>query len=58
MVGMRRISLLIFALAFSQPACIVAGGYSSDEGFYLWPGSLISIVIVIAVLLFLRRRRR
>jgi hypothetical protein len=55
---MQRISLLIFALVISQPACIVAGGYSNDGGFYLWPGSLISIVIVIAVLLFLRRRRR
>ena len=55
---MRRRFLLIIALALSQPGCIVAGGYSSDEGFYLGPGSLISIVIVIAVLLFLRRRRR
>lgn len=55
---MRQILLLIFALVLSQPACIVAGGYSDDRGFYLWPGSLISIVIVIAVLLFLRRRRR
>lgn len=54
---MRRISLLIIAIALSQSAC-VAGGYSNDRGFYLWPGSLISIVIIIAVLLFLRRRRR
>jgi hypothetical protein len=50
--------LLALVLALSQPACIIAGGYSNDGGFYLWPGSLISIVIVIAVVLWLRRRRR
>jgi hypothetical protein len=58
-IFMRRISLLLaLVLALSQPACIIAGGYSNDGGFYLWPGSLISIVIVIAVVLWLRRRRR
>jgi hypothetical protein len=55
---MRRISLLALALGLSQPACIVAGGYSSDRGFYFWPGSLISIIVIIAVLFFLLRRRR
>lgn len=57
-IFMRRILLLpALVLALSQPACLVAGGYSNDRGFYLWPGSLISIVIVIAVLLWLRSRR-
>lgn len=54
---MRRISLLALALSLSQPACVVAGGYSSDRGFYLWPGSLLTIVVIIAVLWFLIRRR-
>lgn len=55
---MRRITVLALAfLALLQPACIVVGGYSSDRGFYLWPGSLLTIVIVIAMLLLLRRRR-
>ena len=44
---MRRILLPVLLLALSQPACIVAGGYSSDKGWYLWPGSLISILVVI-----------
>lgn len=55
---MSRITVLALALlGLLQPACVVAGGYSSDRGFYIWPGSLLTIVIVIAVLLFLRRRR-
>lgn len=56
---MRRIKVSALALlAFLQPACVVAGGYSSDRGFYLWPGSLLTIVVIIALLLLLRRRRR
>jgi hypothetical protein len=45
-------------LALSQPACVVAGGYSSDRGFYVWPGSLLSILVIVVLLLLLRRRRR
>lgn len=55
----RRLLLPLAAvLALSQPACIVAGGYSSSRGLYIWPGSLISIVVIVLVLLMLRRRRR
>jgi hypothetical protein len=53
---MRRISILTLALL--QPACIVAGGYSSDKGFYVWPGSLLSIIAIVVVLYFVLRRRR
>ena len=54
---MRRISLLALVIALSQPACIVAGGYGSGRGFYIWPGSLLSIIVIIALVLLLRRRR-
>jgi hypothetical protein len=55
---MQRITVLpLLFLALTQPACIVAGGYSSDRGFYIWPGSLLTIVVMIAVLFLLRRRR-
>jgi hypothetical protein len=49
---------MALALALLQPACVVAGGYSSDRGFYLWPGSLISILLIVVVLFIWRRRRR
>jgi hypothetical protein len=55
---MRRTTLSVIVLALLQPACIVAGGYSRDGGWYIWPGSLLSIVVIIALFLFLRRRRR
>jgi hypothetical protein len=54
---MRRILFLALALSLSQPACVVAGGYSSDSGFYIWPGSILTIVVIIAVLFLLWRRR-
>lgn len=54
---MSRIIAAALALALSQTACVV-GGYSSEGGFFLWPGSiLITIVIVVLLFLFMRRRR-
>ena len=49
---------LTLVLTLSQTGCIVAGGYSSDGGWYIWPGSLISILLVAVVLWLLFRRRR
>ena len=53
---MRRTSLLALSLALSQTACVV-GGYSSDGGFFLWPGSLVVTALLVLLFLFLRRRR-
>ena len=47
---------MILTLALSQPACVV-GGYSSDGGFFLWPGSLLVTALLVLLFLFLRRRR-
>ena len=54
---MRRISVQTILLALTQTACVV-GGYSSDGGFYLWPGSIIVTIVLVLLFLFLRRRRR
>jgi len=54
---MRAITILTAALALSQTACIV-GGYSSDGGFSLWPGSLVITAVLVLLFLLLRRRRR
>ncbi|MFN2515379.1 MAG: PEP-CTERM sorting domain-containing protein [Pyrinomonadaceae bacterium] len=45
-------------LALSQSSCIVAGGYRSNGGWYIWPGSIFSLLVVIVVFFLLRRRRR
>lgn len=54
---MRRISVQALLLALTQTACVV-GGYSSDGGFYLWPGSIVITVVLVLLFLFMRRRRR
>jgi hypothetical protein len=54
---MRRISAPALLLALSQTACVV-GGYSSEGGFYLWPGSIVITVVLVLLFLFMRRRRR
>lgn len=54
---MRRISVAAMLLALSQTACVV-GGYSSEGGFFLWPGSIVITVVLVLLFLFMRRRRR
>ena len=53
---MRLITVPALLLALSQTAC-VAGGYSSDGGFFLWPGSIVLTVVLVLLFLFMRRRR-
>lgn len=57
MRSMRRIAVPALLLALSQNACVV-GGYSSEGGFFLWPGSILITVVLVLLFLFMRRRRR
>ncbi len=52
---MNRIVPLALFLAFTQSACIVAG-YSSRGGWFVWPGSLGLIFILLLFYLFSRGR--
>ena len=54
---MKRITVPALLLALSQTACIV-GGYSSEGGYFLWPGSIVITVVIVLLFLFMRRRRR
>jgi hypothetical protein len=54
---MKRISTLALMLALSQSSCVMVGGYSNDGGWWIWPGSLVSVLVIIILVLFLRRRR-
>jgi hypothetical protein len=54
--SMRRITVTAVPLTLSQTACVV-GGYSSEGGFYLWPGSIVVTVALVLLFLFMRRRR-
>ena len=54
---MKKLSVLALILALTQPSCIVAGGYSSNGGWFIWPGSLITILVIVILFFVLRRRR-
>jgi MYXO-CTERM domain-containing protein len=54
---MRRSLLALLSVAALQPSCVVVGGYSSEGGWYLWPGSLLLTAVLVVLFLFLRRRR-
>jgi hypothetical protein len=53
---MKRLGILLTCLLLS-PGCVVAGGYSSGRGFFLWPGTFVIFLIVVVLFLVLRRRR-
>ena len=53
---MRRTVVPALLLSLCQTACVV-GGYSSEGGFYLWPGSIVVTVVLVLLFLFWRRRR-
>ena len=53
---MRRVNpLLAVAFALTQSSC-VAVGYSSGGGWFIWPGGLGLLVIILLVFFLLRRR--
>jgi len=52
---MKQIVVIALLLLLSS-GCVVAGGYSSGRGWFIWPGT-IGILLVVAVLFLLFRRR-
>jgi len=52
---MKKIGVITLLLMFSS-GCIVAGGYSSGRGWFIWPGT-IGFLLLIAILFLLFRRR-
>lgn len=51
---MKQIAIIFVALFASS--CVVVGGYNSERGWFLWPGTIV-IFLVFAVLFFLFKRR-
>lgn len=56
---MKHGSLVFLVLASLQTSCVVAGyrGGSGGGGWFIWPGGLGLLVMVLVAFLFLRRRR-
>jgi hypothetical protein len=51
-----KLLLISFALLL-QTSCIVVG-YTDRGGWFVWPGGIFAILIILAVLFMLTRRRR
>ena len=54
---MRLRVVAVLLLLLSSTGCVVVGGYSSGRGFWLWPGSIVFILIGLALLFLMFRRR-
>jgi len=52
---MKQLSIITLLLLLSS-GCVVAGGYSSGRGWFIWPGT-IGLLLVVAILFFFLRRR-
>jgi hypothetical protein len=52
---MKRIGIVLLLQVLSS-GCVVVGGYSSERGWYLWPGTIVIFVVVAVLFLLLRRR--
>jgi len=52
---MKRLAIGVLTL-FSS-GCVVVGGYSSERGWFLWPGSILIFLVVVVLFLLLRRRK-
>ena len=52
---MKQVGIITLLLLFSS-GCIVAGGYSSGRGWFIWPGT-IGVLLILALLFLLFRRR-
>jgi len=52
---MKQLGIITLLLLLSS-GCVVAGGYSSGRGWFIWPGT-IGLLLVVAVLFLLFMRR-
>ena len=56
MTQVKRIGLISIILIM-LPGCVVVGGYSSERGWFLWPGTIVIFLVVAVFVLLLRRRK-
>jgi hypothetical protein len=54
----RLTAFIASLLVLASTGCVVGGGYSSDRGRFLWPGTLLLFVLMVVLLLIFRRPKR
>ena len=53
-----RVKLAIGSLfLLTSTGCVVVGGYSSDRGWFIWPGTFVLLLIGVVLFLLFNRRR-
>ena len=52
---MKRVGIASLILMLTS-GCVVVGGYSSERGWYLWPGTIIIFLVFVVIFVLLRRR--
>jgi hypothetical protein len=50
----RAMLFMTMVLTLAQPACIVAG-YRSGGGWFFWPGGILGLLLIIAVIFLVMR---
>ena len=53
---MKQIGIILVSLLVSS-GCVVVTGYSSERGWFVWPGTIVIFVVVVVLLLLLKRRK-
>jgi nitrate reductase gamma subunit len=52
---MQRMAFGIGLLVLCS-GCVVVGGYSSGRGWFIWPGGIVFLLLIIGLFLLLKRR--
>jgi hypothetical protein len=53
---MKLKTAITLLLLMMSTGCIVVGGYSSDRGWFIWPGTIVFLAVGLILFLLFRRR--
>jgi hypothetical protein len=56
MTPLKQIGI-IASILIMLPGCVIVGGYSSERGWFVWPGTIVIFLAVAVFVLLLRRRK-
>ena len=54
--AVKQLGIVLITLVLSS-GCVVVGGYSSERGWFIWPGTIVIFVVVAILFLLIKRRR-
>ena len=57
LLGVKLKTVIVLLLLLTSTGCIVVGGYSSERGWFIWPGTFLLLGLALVLFLLFRRRR-